>query len=75
MQDVSLRACYLFSRLAKLLRQPLARFLPDILASLQPLLAVIAADPLPESEASMAALARVPSGKGSAAFPGIADDR
>ena len=35
MQDVSLRACYLFSRLAKLLRQPLARFLPDILASLQ----------------------------------------
>jgi len=34
-QEVSLRACYLFSRLAKLLRQPLARFLPDILASLQ----------------------------------------
>ena len=42
---------------------------------MQPLLAVIAADPLPESEANVAALARVPSGKGSAAFPGIADDR
>ncbi len=41
----------------------------------QPLLAVIAADPLPESEANMAVLARVPSGKGSAAFPGAADDR
>ena len=42
---------------------------------LQPLLAVIAADPLLEPEANMAVLARVPSGKGSAAFPGVADDR
>ena len=73
-QDVSLRACYLFSRLAKLLRQTLAPFLPDILAALQPLLAAVAADPLPES-ANIAALARAPSGKGSAAFPGAADDR
>ncbi len=69
-----MRACYLFSRLAKLLRQTLAPFLPDILASLQPLLVAIAADPLPQSP-NGAALARSTSGKGSAAFPGAADDR
>ena len=74
-QEVSTRACYLFSRLAKLLRQTLAPFLPDILASLQPLLATIAGDPLPPSANGASALARSTSGKGSAAFPGAADDR
>ena len=69
-----MRACYLFSRLAKLLRQTLAPFLPDILVSLQPLLDAIAGDPLPPS-ANGLALARSTSGKGSAAFPGPADDR
>ncbi|CAK0782799.1 hypothetical protein CVIRNUC_005994 [Coccomyxa viridis] len=47
---VGTRACYLFSRLAKSLRQNLRPLLSDILVRLQPHLAHILASPLPEAE-------------------------
>lgn len=49
-QAVGTRACYLFSRLAKSLRQNLRPLLSDILVRLQPHLAHILASPLPEAE-------------------------
>ena len=49
-QAVATRACYLFSRLAKSLRQNLRPLLSDILVRLQPHLAHILANPLPEAE-------------------------
>jgi exportin-T len=52
MQAVSMRACYLFSRLVKGLRHNLRPLLPNLLVRLQPLLAHIASVPLPESALS-----------------------
>ena len=46
---VGMRACYLFSRLAKTLRASLRPLLPDILQRLQPHLAAIVAKPLPDT--------------------------
>ena len=50
MQAVGTRACYLFSRLVKTLRQNMRPLLSDILLRLQPHLAHILANPLPEAE-------------------------
>ena len=50
LQTVAMRACYLFSRLAKSLRQNLKPLLPEILNSLQPHLRIIVTTPLPDSE-------------------------
>ncbi len=50
MQAVGTRACYLFSRLVRSLRQNMRPLLSDILLRLQPHLAHILADPLPEAE-------------------------
>lgn len=52
MQAVGTRACYLFSRLAKVLRQNMRPLLSDILVRLQPHLAHILANPLPEAESA-----------------------
>ena len=49
-QAVGTRACYLFSRLVKSLRQNMRPLLSDILVRLQPHLAHILANPLPEAE-------------------------
>ena len=48
-QMVGMRACYLFSRLAKTLRAALRPLLPDVLQRLQPHLAAIVAHPLPDT--------------------------
>ena len=48
-QMVGMRACYLFSRLAKTLRASLRPLLPDVLQRLQPHLASIVAHPLPDT--------------------------
>ena len=48
-QAVGMRACYLFSRLVKVLRQNLRPLLPDVLLRLQPHLAAIVAAPVPDS--------------------------
>ena len=61
-QAVGTRACYLFSRLAKSLRQNLRPLLSDILVRLQPHLAHILASPLPEAE---------PAAKGAASCSGL----
>ena len=61
-QAVGTRACYLFSRLAKSLRQNLRPLLSDILVRLQPHLAHILANPLPEAE---------PATKGAASSAGL----
>ncbi|GFR43596.1 hypothetical protein Agub_g4693, partial [Astrephomene gubernaculifera] len=45
-EDVSTRACYLFSRLVKALRQNVRPYLPDMLASLQPHLQRVLTTPL-----------------------------
>ena len=50
MQAVGTRACYLFSRLVRSLRQNMRPLLSDILLRLQPHLAHILANPLPEAE-------------------------
>lgn len=50
MQAVGTRACYLFSRLVKTLRQNMRPLLSDVLIRLQPHLAHILAKPLPEAE-------------------------
>ena len=49
-QAVGTRACYLFSRLVRSLRQNMRPLLSDILLRLQPHLAHILASPLPEAE-------------------------
>ncbi len=49
LQMVGMRACYLFSRLVKGLRQNLLPLLPDLLLRLQPHLAHIVSTPLPET--------------------------
>lgn len=48
-QLVGMRACYLFSRLVKVLRQNLRPLLPDLLVRLQPHLVRIASTPLPDT--------------------------
>ncbi|GIL47531.1 hypothetical protein Vafri_4333, partial [Volvox africanus] len=45
-EDVSTRACYLFARLVKTLRQNIRPYLPDVLASLQQHLQRVATTPL-----------------------------
>jgi hypothetical protein len=52
MQAVGTRACYLFSRLVKVLRQNMRPLLSDILVRLQPHLAHILANLLPEAESA-----------------------
>lgn len=72
-ESVGRKACYLFCRLAKYLRAQLRPLLPEILQSLQPHLARIAASPSPESPGSKSPLGMA--GKG---FPGgtaSVDDR
>lgn len=64
MQAVGTRACYLFSRLVRSLRQNMRPLLSDILLRLQPHLAHILADPLPEAE---------PAAKGAEPIPGSHD--
>ena len=49
-QAVGTRACYLFSHLVRSLRQNMRPLLSDILLRLQPHLAHILANPLPEAE-------------------------
>ncbi|GAX84343.1 hypothetical protein CEUSTIGMA_g11765.t1 [Chlamydomonas eustigma] len=49
-EDVSTRACYLFARLSKLLRNNLRPFVPTILQSLHPHLSRIATRPLAYSD-------------------------
>jgi exportin-T len=51
-QMVGMRACYLFSRLVKALRQQLRPLLPDVLLRLQPHLARVLAHPLDDSAPS-----------------------
>ena len=51
-QMVGMRACYLFSRLVKALRQNLRPLLPDVLLRLQPHLAHILAHPVDETAPS-----------------------
>ncbi len=48
-QAVGMRACYLFSRLVKGLRQNLLPLLPNLLVRLQPHLTHIVSTPLPDS--------------------------
>eukprot|EP00798_Chlamydomonas_sp_ICE-L_P025196 gene25196-10836_t len=80
-EDVSTRACYLFCRLARTLRNSLRPFLGIILQALQPHLISIASTPLidnPSASASMGGLARAesgPSSKQSAASSALVDDR
>ncbi len=45
-EDVSTRACYLFARLVKALRQNIRPYLPDVLTSLEPHLQRVATTPL-----------------------------
>ena len=47
-QMVGMRACYLFSRLVKQLRQNLLPLLPDLVVRLQPHLVHIVSNPLPD---------------------------
>lgn len=65
--DVSTRACYLFSRLVKILRQNVRPYLPDVLASLEPHLQRIATTPLAAAAGGGAA----GGGGGAAAMDGV----
>ena len=64
MQAVGTRACYLFSRLVRSLRQNMRPLLSDILLRLQPHLAHILADPLPEAEPAAKGAEPIPSSHG-----------
>jgi exportin-T len=64
--DVSTRACYLFSRLVKLLRANLRPYAVEVLTSLQPHLVTVATVPPP------AAAAAAPDAAAAAAAPGVA---
>jgi exportin-T len=60
MQAVGTRACYLLSRLVKVLRQNMRPLLSDILVRLQPHLAQILAQPLPEAESYAKGTLKIP---------------
>ncbi|CAL8470725.1 g10267 [Coccomyxa elongata] len=70
---VGMRACYLFSRLVKGLRQNLLPLLPNLLVRLQPHLAHIVSTPLPDSTPTKSAQGL--KGKGAPAAAAASDDR
>ncbi|KAK9812733.1 hypothetical protein WJX72_002830 [[Myrmecia] bisecta] len=70
-QVVSVRACYLFARLVKLIRPNLLPLIPDIVKSMQPHLAHIASTPSVDGGSRKSAT----SAKAVAALPAATDDR
>lgn len=69
---MAVRACYLFSRLCKPLRQNLRPFLPDVLGTLETHLSCIAKDPLtdaPSAAAKAGSSGRAPSGSHAPSVP------